>query len=94
MGSDKKASTEHCIGLITVRKDRYLKLAIFGHKIKFQIYIQNRPSVLIYSSYIMRYSQLVPWKHESVGHQQVKPNDVRRIMSTHEGSFVFIIHPT
>ena len=44
----------------------------------------------------MRFSQLVPWKHESVGrvlsgHQLGKPSDVRWIMSTHEGSFVFII---
>ena len=49
--------------------------------------------------YIMRFSRLVPWKHESVGrvlsgHQLGKPSDVRGIMSTHEGSFVFIIHAT
>ena len=49
--------------------------------------------------YIMRFSQLVLWKHESVGrvlsgHQQGKPSDVRWIISTLEGSFVFIIHPT
>ena len=47
----------------------------------------------------MRFSQLMPWKHESVGrvlsrHQLGKLSDVRRIISTHEGSFVFIIHPT
>ena len=47
----------------------------------------------------MRFSRLVPWKHESIGrvlsgHQLGKPSDVRWIMSTHEGSFVFIIHPT
>ena len=28
------------------------------------------------------------------GHQQGKLSDVRQIISTHEGSFVFIIHPT
>ena len=42
---------------------------------------------------------MVPWKHESVegvlsGHQLGKPSDVRQIISTHEGSFVFTIHPT
>ena len=47
----------------------------------------------------MRFSQLVPWKHESVGqvpsgHQLGKPSDVRWIILTHEGSFVFIIHPS
>ena len=46
----------------------------------------------------MWFSQMVPWKHESVGrvlsgHQLGKPSDVRRILSTHESSFVFIIHP-
>ena len=44
--------------------------------------------------YSMRFSKLVPWKHESVGlvlsgHQLGKPSDVRQIMSTHEGSFVY-----
>ena len=48
---------------------------------------------------LRRFAQLVPWKHESVGrvlagHQLGKPSDVLRIISTHEGSFVFIIHPT
>ena len=38
------------------------------------------------------------WKHESAGRvlsgpQLGKPSDVRWIMSSHEGSFVFIIHP-
>ena len=28
------------------------------------------------------------------GHQLGKPSNVRWIISTHEGSFVFIIHPT
>ena len=28
------------------------------------------------------------------GHPLGKPNDVLRIISTHEGSFIFIIHPT
>ena len=47
----------------------------------------------------MRFSQLVPWKHKSVGavlsgHQLGKPSDIRLIMSTQKGSFVFIIHPT
>ena len=37
----------------------------------------------------MRFSQQVPWKHESVRrvlseHQLGKPSDVRRIMSTHD----------
>ena len=64
------------------------------------IYIQNHPSVLIYNPpNITRFSQLVPWKHESVGrvhpgHQLGKRSDVRWIISAHEGSFVFIIHPT
>ena len=49
--------------------------------------------------YIMRFSQLVPWKHEFVGrvfsgHQLGKPSDVWWIISTHESSFVFIIHQT
>ena len=47
--------------------------------------------------YIMRFSQQVPWKHESAlsGPQLGKPlSDVRWIISTHEGSFVFIIHPS
>ena len=44
-------------------------------------------------------SQLVPWKLESVervllGHQLGRPSDVPWIMSTHGGSFVFIIHPS
>ena len=48
---------------------------------------------------IMRFSQVVSWKHESEGrvlsgHQLRKPSDVLLIMSTHKGSFVFIIHPT
>ena len=39
--------------------------------------------------YVTRFSQLVPWKHESVGrllsgHQLGKPSDVRQIISTHE----------
>ena len=42
--------------------------------------------------------QLLPWKQESVGlvlsgYQLGKPSDERWIMSTHEGSFVFIILP-
>ena len=46
--------------------------------------------------YIMRFSQQVLWKHESVlsGPQLGKLSDVRWIISTHEGSFVFIIHPS
>ena len=41
--------------------------------------------------YIMRFSQLVNWKQESIGrvlsgHQLGKPSDVQRIMSTHSGS--------
>ena len=28
------------------------------------------------------------------GHQLGKPSNVRWIITTHEGSFVFIIHPT
>ena len=58
-----------------------------------------RSDIIIYNpSYITRFSLLVPWKHESVGlvlsgHQLRKPSDVFRIISTHEGSFVFIIHP-
>ena len=64
------------------------------------VYIYKTSRVCWYNPlYIMRFFQLVPWKHESVGrvlsgHQLGKPSDVRRIISTHEGSFVFIIHPT
>ena len=41
----------------------------------------------------MRFSQLVPWKHESVGrvlseHKLGKPSDVGRIMSTQEGRLI------
>ena len=44
----------------------------------------------------MRFSQLVPWKHESVGWvlpepQLGKPRDVRWIISTQKGSFVFVV---
>ena len=47
----------------------------------------------------LQYFTASAWNHESIGrvlseHQLGKPNDVRRIMSSHEGSFVFIIHPT
>ena len=47
----------------------------------------------------MRFSQLVPWKHESVGRVLSEPqlgtlSDVWGIMSTQKGSVVFILHPT
>ena len=43
----------------------------------------------------MRFSQLVPWKHESVErvlseHQLGKPSDVRPIMSSNEGSLYLL----
>ena len=43
----------------------------------------------------MRFSKLVPWKHESTGrvlsrHQLGKPSDVHQIMSTHEGSLYLL----
>ena len=42
----------------------------------------------------MRFPKLVPWKHESVGrvlsgHQLGEPSDVRQIISTHSGGFVY-----
>ena len=43
----------------------------------------------------MRFCQLVPWKHESVGqvlsgHQLGKLSDVRQIISTHKGSLYLL----
>ena len=60
------------------------------------IYIYAKPPDCVDTPYIMSFSQLVPWKHKSVrqvlsGHQLEKTSDLRWIMSTNEGSFVFII---
>ena len=64
---------------------------------KYNIYTKPPKCVEIYNPlYITRFSELVPWKHESdeclSGHQLGKLSDVQCIMSTNKGSFVFIIH--
>ena len=84
-----------------LRVESYIMWIQKIHKQRYEVlYIYKTTRVCWYDPlYILRFYQLVPWKHEYLGrvlsgHQLGKPSDVRRIISTHEGSFVFIIHPT
>ena len=100
-----RSNTSWCyFSLRTHAPIEYIKLEILGYygycqAIVSYTYTKLPDCVDIIRCTSMRFSQLLPWKHESVGrvlsgHQLLKQSDVRCNISTHVGSFVFIIHAT